>query len=115
VKEIKAYIQRHRVNKVVDELEKAGVSGITIVEVHPVQYGYDPNYFEYQIDDAFKRYKIWHIVKLEIVCDERDLDRFTDIIRDVCVTGAKGDGMIFISDVAAAIRIRDGARDLQAL
>ncbi len=115
MKEIKAYVQRYRVNKVVEELEKAGVPGITIVEVHPVRYGYDPNYFEPQIEDAIKRYKIWKIVKLEIVCADQDLDRFTNIIREVCCTGAKGDGMIFVSDVAAAIRIRDGLQDIQAL
>jgi hypothetical protein len=56
MKEIKAYIQRHLVNKVVEGLEQAGAPGITIVEIHPVGYGYEPNYFGFQSEDAFKRY-----------------------------------------------------------
>jgi nitrogen regulatory protein PII len=35
MKEIKAYIQRYAVNKVVRALEKARAPGITMVEVHP--------------------------------------------------------------------------------
>lgn len=109
MKEIKAYVQRSSINKVVESLEKAGVPGITIVEVHPVGYGYDPNYFEPQYKDAFKKYRHHSIVKLEIVCADGDVERFVQIIRQMCSTGSKGDGRIFLAEVATAIRIRDGA------
>lgn len=56
MKEIKAYIQRHLVNNAVAELERAGAPGITIIEIHPVGYGYEPNYFGFQTEDVFKRY-----------------------------------------------------------
>lgn len=46
MKEIKVYIRRSCVNAVVKELQNAGGPGITIVEVDPVVYGYEPNYFE---------------------------------------------------------------------
>jgi len=45
VKEIKAYIKTDRVERVVEALEKAEAPGITVVEVHPVRYGFDANYF----------------------------------------------------------------------
>lgn len=115
MKEIKAYIQRDRVNKTVDELQKAGAPGITIVEIHPVGYGYEPNYFEQQFEDAFKRYGVLRIVKVEVVCGDEDMDRLIEVIRATCKTGAKGDGWIFVSDVSVAIRIRDGAKDENAL
>ena len=66
MKEIKAYVQRDLVNKVVEELERAGAPGITIVEIQPVGHGYEPNYFGFQNQDAFKRYAYLRIVKLEI-------------------------------------------------
>ena len=36
MKEIKAYIRRERINKLVEKLQEAGAPGITIVEVHPM-------------------------------------------------------------------------------
>jgi nitrogen regulatory protein P-II 1 len=115
MKEIKAYIQRYTVNKVVRALEKARAPGITIVEVHPVGYGYDPNYFEQRFEDVFKRYKNVSVVKLEVVCDDQDVERLVQSIQQECCTGEKGDGRIFVSDVIAAVRIRDGVRGTEAL
>lgn len=56
MKEIKAYICRSRVNGVVENLQRAGAPGIGLVEIHPVGYGYEPNYFKLRYEDAFKRY-----------------------------------------------------------
>lgn len=115
MKEIKAYIRRSSVTRVVDRLERAGAPGITVVEIHPVGYGYEPNYFETRFEDVFKRYQHLQIVKLEVVCADRDLDRFVRAIQEECQTGTPGDGMIFVSEVAAAIRIRDGASGEETL
>jgi len=115
MKEIKAYIQRDLVNRVVDELDRAGAPGITITEVHPVGYGYEPNYFGFQNEDAFKRYSYLRIVKLEVVCADEALDRLINVIADACRTGEKGDGRIFVTEVVSAVRIRDDVRGLAAL
>lgn len=111
MKEIKAYIRRSRVNATVSALNEAGAPGITVVEVHPVGYGYEPNYFEPRFEqDVLKRYRYLEIVKLEVVCRERDLNKFLDVIEKECHTGGRGDGWIFVSKVTDAIRIRDGRR-----
>jgi len=115
MKEIKAYIRRCCVNKVVDKLEQAGAPGITIVEIHPVGYGYEPNYFEEQFEDAFKRYSCLRIVKVEIVCRNKDVERLAGVIERVAHTGGEGDGMIFVAEVTDAIRVRDGRRGEQVL
>ena len=109
MKEIKAYIQRCCVNEIVRQLEAAGVPGITVVEVHPVGYGYEPNYFETHFEDPLKRYGLLRIVKVEVVCADRDVDRLAATIERVCRKGSQGDGWIFVTDVDRAIRIRDGA------
>lgn len=115
MKEIKAYIRRDRVNQVIEALEKAGVPGITVVDVHPVGYGYKPNYFESHHTETLNRYRHLAIVKLEVVCSGEDLERFVRVVQEQCRTGATGDGMIFVAGVFDAIRIRDGARGEQAL
>lgn len=116
-KEIKAYIQRWQVNSVVKALQKAKVPGISIVEIHPVGYGYEPNYFDqaYESEDILKRYSYLSVVKLEVVCRDEDVDRFVRTIRDVACTKSRGDGMIFVSDILRAVRIRDGVVGNQAL
>lgn len=108
MKEIKAYVRRSCVNKLVTALEDAGAPGITIVDIHPVGYGYEPNCFEEHFEDAYKRYGYLRIVKVEIVCTDHDLHKLVDVIQRECRTGAKGDGIIFVADVERAIRIRDG-------
>ncbi len=107
--EIKAYVRRSQVNQVVASLERAGAPGITLVEVHPVGYGYEPDYFEAQFDDAIKRYRLWQVVKLEVVCADKDTDRLVRTILEAARTGQPGDGMVFVSEVSRAVRVRDGA------
>ncbi len=106
MKEIKAYIKTDRVEKVVQALKNAGAPGITVVEVHPVGYGFDANYFSRARETA-RRY--FEITKLEIVVDDEDTRRFTEIIRQEAHTGYKGDGMIFVTPVEMAVKIRTGA------
>ena len=109
MKEIKAYVRRSRVNTVVESLQRAGAPGITLVDIHPVGYGYEPNYFEAQFENVVKRYRQWEVVKLEVVCTDEDADRLVAVIQEAGRTGQPGDGMIFVSEVARAVRIRDGA------
>ncbi|MFQ6092840.1 MAG: P-II family nitrogen regulator [bacterium] len=112
MKEIKVYFRTQLINELVKTLEEAGAPGMTVVEVHPVGYGFDPNYFEYSTDI---RRLYPEITKLEIVCADEDVDKFVDVIQGVTHTGAKGDGMIFISDIGEAVRIRSGERGERAL
>lgn len=115
MKEIKAYIRRCCVNKVVDALEQAGAPGISLVEIHPVGYGYEPNYFEQRFEDAFKGYNYLQIVKVEVVCHDKDVARLAGVIERVARSGGVGDGMIFVAEVTEAIRVRDGRRGEQML
>jgi len=107
MKEIKAYIRPDRLDEVVRALEEAGAPGITVVEVHPVGHGFEPNYFS-QAREEIKRY--FNIVKVEVVCREDQVEQLTQIILDLVSTGSHGDGRIFISPIDEAIRIRDNAR-----
>lgn len=115
MKEIKAYIDRSYVNGVVAELEQAGAPGITLVDTHAAGYDYEPNYLEPRFEDAYKRYSYLRIVKLEVVCADCDVPRLVQAIRHGSRTGSKGDGWIFVTEVAMGIRIRDGASGEEAL
>ena len=108
MQEIKAYVRNERITEVVDELEQAGAPGISVTEVHPVGYGYEPEYFRLGPEDVFHKHP-QRMAKIELVCDAEQVDTFVQLIADAASTGYRGDGMIFVSAVENAIRIRDGA------
>lgn len=115
MKEIKAYIRRDEVDQVVERLESSGAPGISIIEIHPIGYGYEPNVFQPLKAGLVQRYRYLTIVKLEMFCADNQLERLLQVIRDYCCTGNPGDGMIFVSEVVEAVRIRDGVRGDSAL
>ena len=55
------------------------------------------------------------MLKLELVCDDGFVDRYVNIIRDEARTGERGDGVIFVSGVEDAVRIRSGEGGERAL
>lgn len=113
MKEIKAYIRTDTVADTVKALQAAGAPGITVVSVHPVGYGFDPNFFLPERKDPVRNY--CSITKVEIVCNDPDVDRLVEIISGNSYTGTKGDGMIFVASIDTAIRIRTGEQGEEAL
>ena len=81
------------------------MQGITVVEAKGFgrQKGHTELYrgAEYVVDFLPK-------VKLEIVVTDEQLDAAIEAIKTAAQTGRIGDGKIFVSDVAEAVRIRTG-------
>lgn len=115
MKELKAYIRRDEINEVVENLQDAGAPGVSVIEIHPVGYGYEANPFEPHGARLVDRYRHLAVVKLEIMCRDSQVDRLIEIIQAGSRTGNPGDGMIFVSDVLDAVRIRDDERGERAL
>jgi len=105
MKKIEAIIQPHKLDEVKDALKAIGIDGLTVSEVrgHGRQKGHTEVYrgMEYQVDLLPK-------IKVETVVPESRLDEITRTLADAARTGKIGDGKIFVSDVAEAIRIRNG-------
>jgi nitrogen regulatory protein PII len=112
VKLITAIIRPFKVDDVKDTLKRARVHGLTVSEVQGFgrQHGHTEVYrgAEYTIDFIPK-------VKLEIVCDDDEVDQLLDMILAVAQTGRIGDGKIWISDVSRIVRIRTGESNADAL
>jgi nitrogen regulatory protein P-II 1 len=112
MKKIEAVIQPHKFEDVKEALKNAGVTGMTVTEVrgHGRQKGHKEVYrgMEYQVDLLPK-------VKLEVVVPDERLEEVVGSLASAARTGRIGDGKIFISDVADAIRIRNDDRGESAL
>ncbi|MCI5049749.1 MAG: P-II family nitrogen regulator [Rickettsiales bacterium] len=112
MKKIEAIIKPFKLDDVKEALQDIGLQGITVVEARGFgrQKGHTELYrgAEYVIDFLPK-------VKLEVVVEEKLLDKTIEAIMNAAQTGRIGDGKIFITDVQDVIRIRTGERGTEAI
>jgi nitrogen regulatory protein P-II 1 len=112
MKKIEAIIQPHKLEEVKEALKGIGIDGMTILEVrgHGRQKGHKEVYrgMEYQVDLLPK-------VKLEMVVADARSEEVIRALVAAARSGKIGDGKVFVSDVAEAIRIRNDDRGESAL
>jgi len=112
MKKIEAIIQPHKLEDVKEALKDIGIDGITVIEVrgHGRQKGHKEVYrgMEYQVDLLPK-------IKLEMVVTDARSDEVVNALAAAARTGKIGDGKIFVTDVAEAVRIRNDDRGEAAL
>lgn len=105
MKKIEAIIKPFKLDDVKEALQEIGVQGLSVTEVKGFgrQKGHTELYrgAEYVVDFLPK-------VKIEVVLADDIADAAIDAIITAAKTDKIGDGKIFISDVADAIRIRTG-------
>ena len=107
MKVVKAYIRSHMIDLVIQALEQAGFTDMTILEGKGITRGLRRQEYQYSLELA-ERYQ--HVVKIEIVCRDRDVDRIMALIIEHARTGKKGDGLVYVSPAEKGIRILDGSR-----
>ncbi len=112
MKKIEAVIQPFKLDDVREALKAIGIDGMTIYDVrgHGRQKGHKEVYRgqEYEVDLLPK-------VKIEAIVPSDRVDETVGAIVESARTGKIGDGKVFISDVSAAIRIRNEERNDDAL
>jgi len=105
MKKIEAIVRHFKLEEVKNALTEAGIKGMTVTEVRGFgrQKGHTETYrgAEYAVDFIPK-------VKVEVVVADGDLKNVIDAILHSARTGQVGDGKIFITELAGAIRIRTG-------
>jgi nitrogen regulatory protein P-II 1 len=110
---VEAIIRPERLEAVKEALAEAGFVGLNIVNVtgRGVQKGIvhtGRGGEEYRVDMLPK-------AKIELVVKDADTDKAVNLIVQASRTGAIGDGKIFVSPVADAIRVRTGERGEAAI
>lgn len=112
MKEIKVYLRQERVDTVVHALREAGISAMTVNHVRSLGSGVDPNDFGISFETGTT---YTEKAKLEFVCSEGEVDRLIPILEKAARTGEPGDGIIFVSPVERAVKIRTGVEGRAAL
>lgn len=112
MKEIKAYIRCQKAEKVIEALEDIDITDITLIDVMGVGVLADPQNAKYSIK-CVEKYS--EVAKLEVVSADERVHEIVEVIRKTAYSGLKGDGMIFVSPVELAVKIRTGAIGEEAL
>ena len=112
MKKIEAIIKPFKLDEVKEALQEIGIQGLSVVEAKGFgrQKGHTELYrgAEYVVDFLPK-------VKIEVVLSDAMAEAAIEAIIGAAKTGKIGDGKIFVSDVARAIRIRTGEEGEDAL
>ena len=112
MKKIEAIIKPFKLDEVKEALHEVGLQGITVTEAKGFgrQKGHTELYrgAEYIVDFLPK-------VKLEVVVSDETAEKVVEAIASAAQTGRIGDGKIFVSPIEAAVRIRTGERDDDAI
>lgn len=112
MKLITATVKPHKLDDVKAALQAVGVKGMTLTEVQGFgrQSGHTEVYrgAEYTIDFVPK-------VRVEVLTDDGGEAAVVDAIVAAAKTDKIGDGKIWVTDVAKAVRVRTGELDEDAL
>jgi len=112
MKKIEAIIKPFKLEEVKDALNKAGVTGMTVVEVkgYGRQKGHVELYRGAEYDVSFVPK-----VKVEVVVADAMVEKTLAVIEETAKTGKIGDGKLFVYEVTEAVRIRTGERGETAI
>jgi len=112
MKEVKAYVRQGMASHVVDALVTEPGLHFTVMEVKGISPGLPPGSYDYSVGlgEAYER-----VLKFEVVCRDESWSHIAELIRRAASTGKAGDGMIFVTEVAEAIRIESGQRGAGSL
>jgi len=102
MKEIKAFIKPIKLEKVVEALKENGFESVTLLECEGTG--------TYKREDSLPSLKFHFadskIVKLELVCQDEEAEKAVKVICNNAATPYPADGIIYISDINDAFRVK---------
>lgn len=112
MKEITAYIQKKYVERVVQALVSAQFSKLSLTSISTLGNISNLKKANYSIEFARKYSKM---VKVELTCQEKDVQEVVEIIQKHAYIYQHEDGIIFGAPVKQAVKIRTDANGKQIL
>jgi nitrogen regulatory protein P-II 1 len=111
MKKIEAIIRPSALRAVLDGLKAVGYPGVTVTEVqgHGKQKGITESYRGQSVEGLLPKLLVTAVVH------DKQVAKVTGILIKTARTGEIGDGKIFVSPVANAIRIRTGEKGDKAI
>jgi len=112
MKEIKAYIKKHKLSEVSRALRKIeGLTGMSVIDCRGLGIGWSDT----KAQTGGNLLDFQQGIKLEIMCRDDLAEAVVTAVQKAAHTGLKGDGKIYMSDISMAIRISTGERGAVAV
>ncbi len=106
MKEIKAYLKVSKVNAVMNGLHKIGIENMTVFDIISFGKGLvTPKHYQYSIEIVPKHSEV---AILKIIVSDKDVDKTVETIQSFAYSNQIGGGIVFVSSVKEAIKIRAG-------
>ena len=109
MKEIKAYIHNHRIGDVIRALKdsgqckaNAGCRNLTVIPVQSLLKAVDAREQHYSIELAEE---VIYESRLELICEDHQVDELVGIIERAARTGQAMAGWIYVSDIIQAVPV----------
>ncbi|WP_025322423.1 P-II family nitrogen regulator [Deferrisoma camini] len=112
MKLIRAYIRVERADEVLDALSQAGIVNATLTHVLAVGPNQDPD--QSKVSMEFGR-RVNRMVKLELICPDKDESMMVETIRKAACTGQPGDGVVAVQNLNRLVKIRTAKESVDAL
>lgn len=113
MKEIKAYIKPHKLSEVTMALHQMkDLTGMSVTDVRGFGHTRSMDAPHRTVDDL-EDYAPH--VKIEIICKDQLVETIVRTIEKAAHTGLHGDGKIYVSEIANAVRISTGQRGEEAV
>jgi nitrogen regulatory protein P-II 1 len=110
MKQINALVHHIRSAPVVDALRDAGVTNITLLDVKGTLRPLSESEQEYSVKAGLA---VISEVRISLVCEDYDVARITDIIRQAGRIGSSISGWVYVSPIEQVLPI--GGADSEAL
>lgn len=112
MKLIKAYIRTFMSDKTIHALEEIGAPRLTAIDIRALGDEINPEHIEISAEHTGT---YTEMVKLEIVADDKNVNKIVDTILKNAKTGYPGDGIIIVSKVDEVTKIRTGESEARHL
>ncbi len=106
MKQIKAFVHRHRVSDLIHALEAGGFKRLSLFDVKGLLRALNAREQEYSVEFGDQ---VISEVQMELFCDDADVARAVEIFRSVGRTGRTDAGWIYISPIEQSIPINDAS------
>jgi nitrogen regulatory protein P-II 1 len=104
MKEIKAFIKPSRLEKVVEVLKENSFESVTLSECE----GTGAHKREDSSPSLKFHFADSRVIKLELVCQNEDMQKAVEIICQNASTPFPADGIVYVSNITDAYRIKTG-------
>ncbi len=108
MKQIKAFVHRHRVADLAHALSAAGFDRLSLLDVKGLLRALSVREQQYSVEFGDQ---VINEVQMELFCDDDDVARATEIFRRVGRTGRADAGWVYVSAVEHAFAIADNQEE----